>query len=56
MLLTFYLTLRLNRTFLEPGVDMPLVLVYVVLVHGPEAKFSEIGTTQRDKGSYVFFC
>ena len=26
----------------------------VELVHGPEAKFSEIGTTQRDKGSYVF--
>ena len=25
------------------------------LVHGPEAKFSEIGTTRRDKGSYVFF-
>ena len=25
------------------------------LVHGPEATFSEIGTTQRDKGSYVFF-
>ena len=26
-----------------------------LLVHGPEATFSEIGTTQRDKGSYVFF-
>ena len=25
-----------------------------VLVHGPEAKFSEIGTTRRDKGLYVF--
>ena len=25
------------------------------IVHGLEAKFSEIGTTQRDKGSYVFF-
>ena len=23
------------------------------IVHGPEAKFSDIGTTQRDKGSYV---
>ena len=26
-----------------------------IIVHGPEAKFSEIGTTRRDKGSYVFF-
>ena len=25
------------------------------IVHGPEAKFSEIGTTRRDKGSYGFF-
>ena len=24
------------------------------LVHGPEATFSEICTTRRDKGSYVF--
>ena len=28
---------------------MPLVVL------GPEAKFSEIGTTRRDKGSYGFF-
>ena len=26
-----------------------------IIVHGPEATFSEIGTTRRDKGSYVFF-
>ena len=25
------------------------------IVHGPEATFSEIGTTRRDKGSYAFF-
>ena len=32
---------------------IPLVIATGIL-HGPEAKFSEIGTTQRDKGSYVF--
>ena len=26
-----------------------------IVVLGPEARFSEIGTTRRDKGSYGFF-
>ena len=34
-------------------VTLSLGQVVTLIVHGPEAKFSDIGTTQRDKGSYV---